>query len=361
VSRVSARVPALDGLRLCCCLFVVVGHTAWGPVLGRLASFGVDVFFSLSGFLITGLLLRERRSRGSVDLGSFYARRALRIAPVYYASLLAAFGLTWLLGDAYAGPFRGPQDERFFTSTLGAYALFLGNWTEAPVPSPVEVLWSVCVEEQFYLLFPLCFARSSRKYPVLLPAAAGLAAAWACRIWLASRGDAGLFRNPLAHADGLLLGALLAQAVEAAPARVAALFARRAWPLESAAIVGAALHVVLRSPSTSPLSYWGSFLLSALAATALVAAMALGRGPAARALATPTLAWAGTLTYAGYVVHMYAVTAAFGICRVFPAGNGELAARLAVSVALTFALAWATHVAVERPFLRRKQALAPPI
>jgi peptidoglycan/LPS O-acetylase OafA/YrhL len=59
------RVPALDGLRLVCCLAVVVGHAAWGPIAGRAATFGVEVFFALSGYLITSLLLGERASRGA--------------------------------------------------------------------------------------------------------------------------------------------------------------------------------------------------------------------------------------------------------------------------------------------------------
>ena len=346
------HVPALDGLRLVCCVAVIVGHAAWGPLAGRVASFGVDVFFALSGYLITALLLRERARRRTADLRAFYIRRALRILPAYYASVALAFVLTWALGDAFTTPFRGPADARFFTTTLASYALMIGNWTDAPVPSPLGVLWSVCIEEQFYLLFPPTFALATRRWPVLLPAVAGLAIAWASRSYFASRGDTELYRNTFAHADGLLLGALLAQATEA-DGRVREWIKRRARVVEAATIAASAALLFFRGGS-SPFAYWASFLASAVCATAIVAAMVFGGGPVARLLAWRPLAWAGTLTYAGYLVHMYGVTMAFGVTRRVPLGIAEVPARILLSIAATFALAYVAHVVVERPFLRWK-------
>ncbi len=346
------HVPALDGLRLVCCVAVIAGHAAWGPFAGRVASFGVDVFFALSGYLITALLLRERARTGAADLRAFYMRRALRILPAYYASIAAAFLLTWMLGDAFTTPFRGPSDGRFFTTTLASYAFMVGNWTDAAVPSPLGVMWSVCIEEQFYVLFPPTFALATRRLPVVVPAIAGLAIAWACRTYFASRGDTELYRNTFAHSDGLLLGALLAQATES-QSRIRAWIERNARGVELGAIAASALLLILRG-GASPFAYWASFFASAICATAIVAAMAFGRGPIARALAWRPIAWAGTLTYAGYLVHMYGVTAAFGITRRLPLGAIEVPARVVASIALTFALAYVAHVAVERPFLRRK-------
>ena len=85
-----------------------------------------------------------------------------------------------------------------------------------------------------------------------------------------------------------------------------------------------------------------------------VLAMAFGRGPIARALAWRPLAWAGTLTYAGYVVHMYAVTAAFGVTRRVQWGALAEPVRALLAVGFTLALAYVTHIVIERPFLRLK-------
>jgi peptidoglycan/LPS O-acetylase OafA/YrhL len=349
-------VPALDGLRLVCCLAVVVGHAAWGTIAGRVASFGVDVFFSLSGYLITSLLLRERSRRGRVDLRSFYMRRALRIFPAYYASLAAAVLLTWIAAAPFTRSFHGPSDARFFTTTLASYVAFIGNWFDAPVPSSLAVLWSVCIEEQFYVLFPPTFATSQRNFPVVVPALAGLAIAWGVRILLAARHDGDLYRNTFAHADGLLLGALLAQATAGDAPRLRAWVGGHAGVLELVAC-GASVFALAFRGNGSPLSYWASFLASAICATTIVAAMALGQGPIARVLARKPLARGGTLTFAGYLVHMYGVTAAFGITRRIALGAGETPLRIAIAIVTTFALAYVAHVAVERPFLRLKAKL----
>lgn len=349
--------PALDGLRLVCCSCVVIGHAAWGPLLGRLASFGVEVFFALSGYLITSLLLRERARTGTLDLRAFYLRRTLRIVPVYYAALAVAFGLTAALGDVFTVPFRGPSDARFFGTTLASCVLFVSNWTDAPLPSSLEVLWSVCIEEQFYLLFPPLLAlRRRAASPVWIPVLAGLVIAWSSRTWLASRGQVDLYRNTFAHSDALLLGAGLAQAT-AEGHRWRQSFVKHSAALETLAIGASIALLFLRGDSASPFSYWLTFLASAVCATAIVAALALAHGPIARLLAWRPLAWAGTLTYAGYVAHMYAVTAAFGITRRVSLGAGETGVRVVLSLAFTLALAWVAHHAIERPALRVKARL----
>ncbi len=347
------RVHALDGLRLWCCVAVIVGHAAWGSVASKLASFGVDVFFALRGYLITTLLLRARAGLG-VNLRAFYIRRARRILPAYYAALVLAALLTWLLGSLFSDPFRGPADARFFTTTLPLYFAFVGNWTNASVPSVLDVLWSVCIEEQFYILFPPTIAIGARRWPVVFPVTIVLLCAWACRIWLASRADPTLYRNTLAHADGLLLGALLAQLVEMPRSRLREWVAAHAAEVEVAAIALAAALLILRR-GDSPFAYWATYLASAVCAVLLVLAFAIGRGPVARVLAWRPLAWLGTLTYVAYLFHMYAVTAAFGITRRLRLGEAEVPIRIALALAITFPIAYVAHVAIERPFLRRKR------
>lgn len=152
--------PQLDVLRFIAFLMVFGAHAfphdagalGGGPfagsaaVLVRSGGFGVDLFFALSSFLITSLLLREREQTGRLDVKSFYIRRALRIWPLYFAFLIGGFGLQFV---APSKPLSGAD--------FAAFALFLGNWKIAFAGYPADafaLLWSLCVEEQFYFLWP---------------------------------------------------------------------------------------------------------------------------------------------------------------------------------------------------------------
>lgn len=120
----------------------------------RLGGFGLSLFFLLSSFLITTLLLLERENAGKISLRSFYARRALRIWPLYVAftGLMFIVGLLWHPG--YILPIA-----------LGSFWLMAGNWYQAfnfPVPITIAFLWSISVEEQFYLVWPLAVRKMSR-------------------------------------------------------------------------------------------------------------------------------------------------------------------------------------------------------
>lgn len=162
------RLPSLDGLRAVSIGFVVLGHVLDGTLTSRPLFFlangdlGVNIFFGISGFLITDLLVKEFDCRGKVDLVHFYLRRAFRIFPAFYCYLgtlllLGAMGLikivpkTWLSAACYLRnyypPFEGSGD--YFT----AHA------------------WSLAVEEQFYLLWPPCFALLGRRGAIWLASA----------------------------------------------------------------------------------------------------------------------------------------------------------------------------------------------
>jgi peptidoglycan/LPS O-acetylase OafA/YrhL len=138
---------SLDGLRGLSIAAVVWHHTNDGSVSAylpgaRLGFLGVDLFFVLSGFLIVTLLLRERDRSGAISLRDFYARRALRIFPLYYGVLLAFTVLYWSRVDPRAETFR---------SDLPYLALYLSNWIATP---SLAIAWSLAAEEQFYLLWP---------------------------------------------------------------------------------------------------------------------------------------------------------------------------------------------------------------
>jgi peptidoglycan/LPS O-acetylase OafA/YrhL len=206
------KIPSLDGLRAASIAVVFIGHSPLSARLPVPGSTGVTVFFFLSGFLITTLLRREQDLHGHVDLKAFYQRRALRIFPVLYLVLVIALLLS--LSGALSG-----------TPTLGGVISQFGHMTNyyiiasgrnGLIPS-MNALWSLAVEEHFYLLFPLMFVVLSRRWPsrrtqayVLL----GLCAV--VTIWrtvAVYSGHAGVDRAYLStdmRADSLLLGCALA-------------------------------------------------------------------------------------------------------------------------------------------------------
>jgi peptidoglycan/LPS O-acetylase OafA/YrhL len=196
------HVPSLDGLRGVAILLVVAVHATGYPPGGHL---GVDLFFVLSGFLITTLLLEERHDTGRLSLGNFYARRARRLLPALVLLLVA-----YLTIDAAKG-----HDG---LKTIALAGLYFGNAVQAfsrvnPLAhSGLEHLWSLAEEEQFYLLWPLLLplvALSRRPVRVL-----AIVLAFLCvyRLGLALTGASHhrLYNGPDTHADGLVAGAAIA-------------------------------------------------------------------------------------------------------------------------------------------------------
>ncbi len=159
--------PELDALRFFAFLCVFAFHRMdyvpvnpatqpWAYAIGTAGAFGVPIFFLLSSFLIVELLLREREQTGSVHIQSFYVRRILRIWPLYFA---AFFGLAAL---GHYLPKVGPKT---YSSWL-AFLLFAGNWyivRHGWIAGPIDPLWSIAVEEQFYIVVPLLARRGGRR------------------------------------------------------------------------------------------------------------------------------------------------------------------------------------------------------
>lgn len=147
--RAARHFPALDGIRCAAILGVIWHHTMPEsdvfPAAGR-GYLGVDLFFVLSGFLIVTLLLRERDRTGGVSLRDFYARRTLRIFPVFYGLLL---GLTVLMLVAK----RSTEMSQAFFAALPFYATYTSNWILAHAPN-LGITWSLSAEEQFYVVWP---------------------------------------------------------------------------------------------------------------------------------------------------------------------------------------------------------------
>ncbi len=213
---------ALDGLRGLAVLLVLVLHFAGRYVLvGGWA--GVDIFFCLSGFLITALILDERRVHGRLHLGRFYARRACRLLPALFLLLSAWTVLLLLFHDQQwlattpgsAGPGRLIDVPRALAS-LGMTLAYLANWTviAGTMEAPLAHLWSLAVEEQFYLVWPAMLLALLRLRGWLRLVVVGLLAAGSAALpWLYWNGGAGsnrIYFGTDTRAVGLLAGAFAA-------------------------------------------------------------------------------------------------------------------------------------------------------
>jgi peptidoglycan/LPS O-acetylase OafA/YrhL len=343
-----AHVAALDGVRALAVSSVVAFHLGmtWAPG-GYL---GVDVFFVLSGFLITALLLSERDTNGRISLGRFYARRALRLLP----ALLAVLGALWLFTTVTV---VGDSAHRVRGDGLAALFYF-ANWRaafgHAPFLGFMGHAWSLSIEEQFYAVWPLLVVgalalRGGRRSLVLVLAVAGtvvpplLRLAW----WDGSAATmTRLYYGLDTRADALFAGAVLAVIVASGRLPVGRL-ARSlyaALALGALAVLGLLVATMPRSDASL---YRGAMSLVAVSAVALIAhLLASPRGPLGRVLSFPPLAALGKISYGVYLWHWPVIVATNPWGRT----GGALVAKAAIALGLSIVSWWV----VERPFLRLK-------
>jgi peptidoglycan/LPS O-acetylase OafA/YrhL len=340
-----SHLPALDGLRAVAVFTVVVAHA---NILRRVpGDLGVSAFFVLSGFLITHLLVRERQKTGEVSIRRFYVRRTMRIFPAYYAFLLLSYAL-----DARAGQHWSPA---LLASTLTYTVNYFNAFNHHPTTS-VAHAWSLGVEEQFYLLWPLAFfilvARGRRAILVGVSLAALAVLAWRSWLILGGHVDVSYVYNAFdTRFDNLAVGCLLALAVHYdRVVAAAAWFGQRSWfPIVT-------LVLLLTSRLALPDAYHYSigFTIDALLVAVLIAQLLqLFRTRLWRWLEWPAVRYLGAISYPIYLYHQWG--AAVG--RRF-SGDSQ-AVEFATGVLATIVLASASYYVVERPFLNLKARFAP--
>jgi peptidoglycan/LPS O-acetylase OafA/YrhL len=338
----------LDGLRGTMTLGVLAAHLreSWCPG----AFVYMDTFFLMSAYLITALLLKGWKREGRIHFGRFYLRRALRLFPAAYAMILA-FVL-------FAVPFLGDTGGHLKQAAVAA--LYVSNWTrafEVPMPQFLGHTWSLSIEEQYYLLWPLLLAlllrfAGLRMRTVAIVGALALGfSLW--RTWLTLEGASidRLFNGTDTRADALLIGCALGIALALPQVRAHAglqAFCRRA-ALPCVVLLlaaGYSVHWQMRG------MYAGGSVVFMLVSAVLVAALVLPqRTLAHRVFELPPLVFLGRICYGLYLWH-------FPIYNVLRFGfELPLAGVAGLGVPLTFLAAILSYRYIERPFLAIKDRM----
>ncbi len=350
----TSHVPALDGMRAVGVILVFLFHL---NVRGFGAGFlGVDIFFVLSGFLITSLLLNEMDSTGRVRLAAFWSRRVRRLLPALVILLLVIAAVT--AATATYSERQSVRGDLLATTTYVANWRFIstGSYFEnTGVESPLQHTWSLGIEEQFYLLWPLLLVLllpllRRPRLTVLVPAALGAVASTALLALLWEPGAADrAYMGTDARIVEPLLGAIAAVVIASPKGRA---FVQR-WGVWMATIGAAGLLgllVVIR-PDTSFYYYGGAVLVSVCTA-AVMAALWLDRGGVLHhVLEWPPIVFLGVISYGVYLWH-WPFILWLGV-RNPQVGNAL--ARSLLAVALTIGVATASFYVIERPIRRGRQ------
>ena len=336
--------------------------------LKRGGGIGVQFFFVLSGFLITYLLVADKRARGQVDVRRFFIRRSLRIWPLFYAMVLLAF----LLPDAWADRWGLHMvgggyvpDWRFSFTFLENYKMLLTD--NSPRTTPLPVFWSLCIEEHFYLVWMLAvFLLPVRRLPLFLLACLPLACLFRYAEPLVLPANTQVDTNDLlTHLDvfavGGLLGYWVATDYTGFSARISS------WPLvlRGGIVLGVLLAVlfqidILPYEARSLFNVFRPLLIAGLFAALI--AMFLPAHSAIR-IKSRTLAYLGTISYGLYVFHILVIHLAFQYCLKHDIALdtwGKGAGMFLVTFGGSVALSSLSFRYFEQPFLRLRDRLTRP-
>jgi peptidoglycan/LPS O-acetylase OafA/YrhL len=339
----SRNIPALDGLRAVAVGLVFLDHYTGVEILGHI---GVLMFFVLSGFLITWLLLYENDKRGAISLSAFYQRRLLRIFPAFYVFWFVYLcGLILMHMDV---PWKQLFSAFFYVSN---YYWAINN----PPVMAMPHTWSLAIEEQFYIFWPMLFVNYRHNLRRLTWILVGMiVTAWFYRIVLHSTGVSSLyiFRAFDTRLDHLMAGCLLAilhkQGLLLAFWRA---ICRSAWsPVVTASLLACSMAASARWPVKYLTT--GFALDPLIIAVLMTQLISLSTGPGWIWLNSPLMRYLGRISYPLYLYHGLSRDV---VLRLLP--RSPLPLVLAAGLVISVIVATCSYYAVERPFLMLKERI----
>ncbi len=345
--------PGLDGLRALAVLAVIAYHEQFGWASGGLL--GVGVFFTLSGFLITSLLIEQWSRRGKIKLGEFWLGRARRLLPALFVMLAVVTAWVTVADRARLASLRG---------AVGAAAGYFSNWylisknqsyfARFAPPAPLDHLWSLAVEEQFYLLWPLLLIggllllRSRGKTAprwLIIPTAALSAVSMLAMASLYRPGvdPTRVYEGTDTRAFGLLIGVILALAWPVGRTPNPGKVGRSLLDLTGIAGLATIGLMIWRVGEYSAFAYSGGLVLLSVATAAVVATTACPGSLVGLALGWRPLRWIGARSYGIYLWH-YPV-----IVLTTPANSKPDLARATLQIAAAIVIAALSWRFIEEP------------
>jgi peptidoglycan/LPS O-acetylase OafA/YrhL len=351
------RFAGLDGLRAIAVIAVILYHLTPGTLPGGFL--GVDIFFVISGFLITSLLITEHADTGRIRLGNFWRRRARRLLPALALVVLVCCTAAWVIGgDVLVGLGQQVLGATTFSSNWLAIASERSYFDES-TPELLRNLWSLAVEEQFYLVWPLLVlvlvAVPARWVRIAIVAALAIMSAIGMALLAPAGGDATrVYYGTDTHSFGLALGAVLAVASSRFPPDP------QRWPrvvkvvLPAAGVlaIGALVALSFSMTADSALTYRGGLAAVALLSAVVILGSVIPGSLLGRMLDRQPLRWIGERSYGLYLWHwpvFVLVVAALPEVPGVGAGGWLLGA---IAAAITVVAAAASYRYLEQPVRR---------
>ncbi|WP_050466546.1 acyltransferase family protein [Herbaspirillum chlorophenolicum] len=348
-------IPGLDGLRACAVMLVLFAHLGFNHVIP--GGFGVTLFFFISGMLITRLLLAEHEAKGRIGIGNFYARRAFRL----YPALLAAIVLGTLAFNADGGitPWGKIASALFYYANYYGIYIHFGQGRDGF--DPFSILWSLSIEEQYYLLFPLlCAALAPRLRTFSLTLGLGVLAVllWRSGLHFTGASSDRIYMGTDTRIDSILYGAWLTL--------ILANDTQQHWVRFSSGKLVQAVCVLMLLASflirndhfrdTLRYSLQGLALMPLITAICFTHAMQ----PVTAALESRPGRKLGAWSYSLYLYHPIAIVLSEILWGPGSLGVGRIGLQHYMGFALTalvlsFALATASYYGLEQPFMNLRK------
>lgn len=353
--------PNLDGLRFFAFFAVFLAHSFYSESsqvtsstiyqtfrhYGHLGMFGVNFFFVLSGFLITFLLIIEKQETGAISLKNFYVRRVLRIWPLYYAVIFIGFVIIPIIQRQILAETSYQE-----LANIWHYLLFVNNFSESePTTAVLGVLWSIAVEEQFYLVWPILIALIPiKRLPTAFIGIIGLS--MLCRLILIGYG----YKHTLSCMSDLAMGSLFAYYSYTSDRIVNWFGSLKRWHIGLIYVIGISLFFLRRSWSDIPFMYLNERLLFSLFFVFIILEQNYSTSPI-KMHRSKIITSLGKITYGLYMLHFLAI---YVVAKAFSHFFEDTLTSVvfyepSISLILSVGLAYVSYTYFEKFFLRMKK------